>query len=701
MFARRVLMGSAFAAVSAAAALAQSKPVYTAVLSSDSLDILSPAISPNRKWVVFTVRPIDKSRSRLMIVSSTGGAPRALTTGGYNDVQPVWFPAGDRIVFRSSRVADGLMTLRIDPNAGEGVGIPQRLTLQAVQPYGFAPSPDGKSVFFTTSLANDAGLLELMVVPARGGNARRLATTPKGRVVQAWWPHPDSIFYSFLEGPPPSSRFSAWYVPARGGAPRQITSSDERQGFTILAPRYLLRGAALRIGGDTLGTVSVVSLRGDTLSRFDTRGSVESPALNKRVRPSEDGRTIMLAALTSNEATRILPVGEIGAPRDLVPPSKEWFMNAAYPFAFTPDGSAAWIHVRGEGQVMKLVPLNGGQARTIPLPTDALWPSPTESGRYIYVWGGHPADSARSLHIVDVASGRAELISPAAGEIPPGEAGDELYYTESVRDGALDVRRWSPGKGSILVQRIPPGRFYQRNANSVALGPQARSYAFAHLDGDSTRLVVGDSSGSHQVLAVRGRPRNFAFSRGGHILVAVTREPGGTGADSVNVAYAIRLDDRLRAIGAPKVTVRSGAGGNFTSPIFSQNGRMLAIGVERSGARDRQVEVLLSSVNDKTGDVGTPRRIEMPRPAAEWDDIAWTRDNKYLLLLTFAPTTGRSMLWRVSPGGNGAPVNIAENEGNLFWSFTLSQDGSHVAYQADLPARTTIWRVDLPPGTVR
>jgi Tol biopolymer transport system component len=700
MFVHRLLKASAILALSTSPVLGQAKATYTALFSSDSLVITSPALSPNRKWVAFAARAIGKgnSESAIMIIPATGGTPRKLTSDGHTDAQPVWFPGSDRIVFRSTRVADALMTLRISAN-GEAQGAPQRLTLQTVQPFGFAPSPDGKSVFFTTSHENDPQLPELMVVPANGGTARLLARIPKGRVVQAWWPHADSIFYSVLTPPFPSSRFSAWHIPAAGGTPRQIGISNESQGFTVLAPGYLLRGAVVRMNGDTLGTLSLTTLRGDTLLRFDTRGSTAQTGLNFRVRPSQDGRTIMLAASTSSGATRLLPVEEVGVPRNLEATRGEWYMNSGYPYGFTADGSAAWVHVRGEGQVMKLVPLAGGQARAIQLPADAMWPYPTKSGKYIYVWGGHPVDSLRSLHIVDVVSGRTELISATAGEIESGRDGDDIYYLESVRGGALDVRRWSPGKGSMLVQRIPAGRFYQRFSTSAALAPDAKAFAYARVNGDSTHLLVGDSSGAHPVLSVRGRPRNFAFSRGGRILVGVMREVAGR--DSVQVAYAIELDDRQRIVGTPKVIARTAAGGNFTWPAFSPDGQTMALGVEHSDQAVPQVGLLLSSIDDKTREVGPPRRVDIPRPSTEWDDIGWSGDGKYVLLTTYAASINRTLLWRVAAKGDAAPVNLAANEKNVFWEVIASQDGRYVAYQADLPARTTIWRIDLPAGIVR
>ena len=109
------------------------QPRYTEIYSSDSVDLMSPALSPDGKWVAFESRRQRDTKVALFIISASGGRPRALTTGGYVDGWPVWFPASDRIVFRSSRVDGSLMTLKIDARTGAPIGDPQRLTIEPVQ----------------------------------------------------------------------------------------------------------------------------------------------------------------------------------------------------------------------------------------------------------------------------------------------------------------------------------------------------------------------------------------------------------------------------------------------------------------------------------------------------------------------------------------------------------------------------------------
>lgn len=692
MIVHHIVMVSALLFFGPASALAQQQPVYTKVFESDSLELTSAAISPNGKWVVFVARPIAQSKRFLMIVPATGGQPRPLTSDGYSDTHPIWFPSGDRIVFRSSRVNDALMTLRVDPITGTARGNPQRLTLQTVQPFGFATSPDGKSVFFTTQYENRPESPELMVLPASGGNARLLARMPKGRVL-AWWTHPDSIVFAHF--PAPSSAPSSttiWSISSRGGSPKLLRTNNDADGFTVLGPGFLVRGARLRMAGDTLGLLSLTSLRGDTLVRLDSRKSRVLGGLNVRLRPSADGRSLMLAANVGRSVTRVLSI-DGGVPRDIRAPQEG--SAEEYPYGFTPDSRSVWVQVDAQSH-MAVAPVDGGESRVVPLPAGVLWPNPAPSGRWLYAVDGHAVDTLHTLRIIDVATGRAELISRAAGEITAaGNVGDDRYYWES-RNGALEVRRWTPGKGSTLVQIIPPGRFYQRFLTGAKLGPEGRFYAFVKFAGDTARIFVGDSSGTRQVLAVRGMARTFDVSNAGRVLGVVTREPVGTANDSVGVAYVITLDERARMVGSPRVVARTATGGNFTWPIFSPDGSLMALGVEHANQKEPQVGVLLMSVNDRTGEVGAPRRIEIPRPASEWNDISWTGDGKYLLLPTYASATNRAMLWRIPARGDEPPVNISEQDRNLFWEVLSSPDGKWVTYQADLPERNTIWRIDLP-----
>ena len=112
------------------------EPTYTRICGSDTLDIASPAMSPDGRWIAFGVLE-SMSRMNLWIVSSEGGAPIRLTHGEYFDEAPAWFPNSDRIAFRSAdrQAYWAIMTLSIDPQSGRPEGQPRTVTLEASTAY--------------------------------------------------------------------------------------------------------------------------------------------------------------------------------------------------------------------------------------------------------------------------------------------------------------------------------------------------------------------------------------------------------------------------------------------------------------------------------------------------------------------------------------------------------------------------------------
>lgn len=106
----------------------------------------APSLSPDGAQAVLPVTRFsmedNNSRTVLWLLSTLGGKPRALTHGGDKDGQPRWSPRGDRIAFIGKREQEG----RKDT-------VPQ-----------------------------------LYVIPADGGEARRVATVATGVEAYRWLP---------------------------------------------------------------------------------------------------------------------------------------------------------------------------------------------------------------------------------------------------------------------------------------------------------------------------------------------------------------------------------------------------------------------------------------------------------------------------------------------------------------------------------
>ncbi len=135
----------------APAAAARSQPRFTRIFGSDSMEISSPILSPDGRWVVF-LRQQGSDTSNLWVVPASGGAPSQLTFGRYRDSDPRWFPSGDRIAFRSDRPSPSgevhyyIMTIPFDARTGRSAGPAQQVSLEFA--YDPAVSPDGRWVAF-------------------------------------------------------------------------------------------------------------------------------------------------------------------------------------------------------------------------------------------------------------------------------------------------------------------------------------------------------------------------------------------------------------------------------------------------------------------------------------------------------------------------------------------------------------------------
>ena len=52
-------------------------------------------------------------------------------------------------------------------------------------------------------------------------------------------------------------------------------------------------------------------------------------------------------------------------------------------------------------------------------------------------------------------------------------------------------------------------------------------------------------------------------------------------------------------------------------------------------------------------------------------------------------------IWLVSLREGDPPVNLTRDESSKMWNYSLSPDGKYIAYPAEIPRGSSIWRVDL------
>ncbi len=118
--------------------------------------ISDPQLSPDGKFIVFTLRKTDmkenKGRTDLWIVGSDGEGLRRLTTHQKNDWSPRWSKCGKRIWFLSSR-SGSVQVWRINVKGGEAV----QMTDCPLDVSNLKVSPAGEYIAFTMEVFPDKG----------------------------------------------------------------------------------------------------------------------------------------------------------------------------------------------------------------------------------------------------------------------------------------------------------------------------------------------------------------------------------------------------------------------------------------------------------------------------------------------------------------------------------------------------------------
>jgi dipeptidyl aminopeptidase/acylaminoacyl peptidase len=115
--------------------------------------VSNPQVSPDGKWVVYTVSTpdmsVNHSVSDIWLVPATGGSERQLTHGG-SDSRPRWSPDSKKIAFLSSR--DGTQQIYVISLYG---GDASRLTFLSTGADNELWSTDGKSMAFISRVFPD------------------------------------------------------------------------------------------------------------------------------------------------------------------------------------------------------------------------------------------------------------------------------------------------------------------------------------------------------------------------------------------------------------------------------------------------------------------------------------------------------------------------------------------------------------------
>jgi dipeptidyl aminopeptidase/acylaminoacyl peptidase len=325
--------------------------------------VADPQLSPDGKWVAFTVTSYDvgnnSRNSDIWLVSSEGGEPRQMTRSAKADERARWAPDSKRFAFVSTRSGTSqIWILTID--AGEA-GI---VDTKGVEASGVVWSPDGKTLAFVSDVYPDCP--DLACNQKR--DKEREASPVKARLL-------DKLMFRHWNAWKDGKRSHVFVVPSEGGTPKDLTSGDsDAPPFSLGGPDdyvfspdgkelCFVRNDDLHEAISTNSDLFVVPVDGKTTARKLTR----NPAADSSPIYSPDGKTIAYRAqarggFESDRWQLMLYDRTASTTRSLT----ESFDRQVDSFQWTPDSKALFLIAGDEArQPVFRVDLSGGPVRKV------------------------------------------------------------------------------------------------------------------------------------------------------------------------------------------------------------------------------------------------------------------------------------------------------------------------------------------------
>ena len=309
--------------------------------------VAEPQVSPDGKWVAYTVATPDmeanRNASNIWVVATAGGAEIQLTRSGH-DSSPVWSPDGKSIAFLSSRSGDSQVYL-LSTDGGEAHPLTKLSTGADMVKW----SPDGKTIAFTSSVYPDCKDDDC--------NSKRDAEKEKSKVKAHVAEH---LLYRHWTHWNDGKRSHLFVVSADGsGAPRDLTAGadydippDERSGpgdfnFSPDGKEICFTAVTDKIEAiSTNADLFIVSAAGGEAKRITTQ-----PGFDGNPVYSPDGKFIayhaqLTAGYESDRWRVMLYDRQIGKNENL----SEGFDRSAEELAWSPESKTIYFTAENETQ---------------------------------------------------------------------------------------------------------------------------------------------------------------------------------------------------------------------------------------------------------------------------------------------------------------------------------------------------------------
>jgi Tol biopolymer transport system component len=612
------------------------EPPMSRLHGSDDLDFggifVSGAVSPDGRWLVYSRNERDPGGMNLWILPLDGSREvERLTTGTSADADPLWFPSGDRILFRSSRFdPEGnfqyLATLGIDPATGRATSVPRQLSLEPV-PFTRAHqiSPDGRQVAYVARRMDPSdSIVPLKVLPSNGGHARTVWQEPEMLMAPAW-PGDGYLYFLSLLGPPEADvrgGIEIKRVPTEGGKPETLSVWPEvLRGQLSPDARYFLYRTTPR--GSETAAYEIASVRGERLASFVVPDNMK-----------------LEHCFTTGGVSCLATTEDLAAPLKVIPvrggPTRQVTEIRGYnwPAGWTADGREVLYQAELDGtKVLMAAPLAGGVAHQVYRlpPEEWIYGPSLIADRHALYGKAIDADGGVVLNLLDLKTGSEREITRTPWTsytlYHSSRDGARFLYADH-RDGRFEYRSAAPGEEPVFLRSFPDSVF------PPIVGVQ----------GDRVAYWVKSNGESTLYLARAGESE----------AKAVLSYPGDVGQRGSN------------------------------PPTWSPDGKRLAIGYWRPETNELDALVVEVDASDEL--VGEPWVIEdIP---TSWWNLSWLPGGDAFLIVT-------GDVWLVPLDPEDPPVNLTPDDPGPTWTYALSPDGRYVAVAPEVRRGGSIWKLDL------
>ena len=347
---------------STAMVFAQKKPFDSSAMM-ELKRMSDPQISPDGKWVTFTVQTVDvaanRKPSQIWIAPLAGGAPRQITHDGEANQRARWSPDSKRIAYISDRGGSSQIWL-MDTDGGDA----RQATNLSTEAGGVLFSPDGKNLLFTSDVYPECGADEAC-------NKKNLDAEKNNKVKARVY---TELLYRHWTEWQAKRRSHLLVIGATGGAPRDLTPG------TRDVPPFSLGGSDdYDISPD--GQEVLYSMNADPVPATSTNTDVyavsiaggqprritNTPGADTNPRYSPDGKYIawraqFRAGYESDRWRLLVLERSTGNVTNLTDNLDRWVNS----FTWAPDSTGLFFTIDDRGrQTIQLIPVAGGAVRMV------------------------------------------------------------------------------------------------------------------------------------------------------------------------------------------------------------------------------------------------------------------------------------------------------------------------------------------------